>query len=94
MITIWKFKIPRPDVNGISVVEMPKDARPISVAALMGWLYVYAEASYPAYEETAEVVLAVVNTGMPFERREAMRFLGTAAVVEVVWHVYVIEDPP
>ena len=84
---VYKYEIPPPDGNSLSLVELPCVRRLLHVAAQGDRLFVWALVDPQA--RILPVTLKVVGTGHPFDERH-FSHLGTAIMSDsaLVWHVF------
>lgn len=84
MKTIWKYNLLR---LGDQQIEMPKGAKPLSVAMQDGRLVLWSEVDTEQYT-TELVTVYIIGTGNPMPERP-LRFIGTAQDGLLVWHIFV-----
>jgi len=84
---IYKYEIPLPGDDGLSIVELPCIRRLLHVAAQGNRLFVWALVDPQA--RMLPVTFKVVGTGHPFDDRHFV-YMGTALMNAgtLVWHVF------
>jgi hypothetical protein len=84
---IYKFLIPKPNIDGYSSVDMPKDAEVVSVGIQDDTMVLWARLQDRASFLNKTRVFIVVNTGNDFPFTTG-RFIGTVTSSNgIVWHV-------
>lgn len=91
-MTVWKFTLPRPGANGVSLVDMPAAARPLSAGIQDDDLVVWAlvDPTWVAGLPPQPHRFFVINTGDHAAIPARARFLNTVTHQPsgIVWHVF------